>query len=187
MACIFCNQDVQATRKEEKKMYVWICTREPNCNLTCYNVQYFCIVFDLWTFMPIEIFDLVDLVCYPRCRALPFTTHPGLSSLWPPSCCFRWNTGQMCAFILLRDSSLWRRKCGASTELMYQGVIKTLGPVSVWSGVPCKVTEAPLFLFCIKSNFSPIYMIFGWDGTTTRPERNLWKCLICFWLPVGHI
>ncbi len=56
MACIFCNQDVQ-TARSKRKMYVWTCTKENlSCNLSCYNVQYVCIVFNWGTFMQKETF-----------------------------------------------------------------------------------------------------------------------------------
>lgn len=37
--------------RAKRKMYVWTCTKENlSCNLTCYNVQYVCIVFDWGNF-----------------------------------------------------------------------------------------------------------------------------------------
>lgn len=65
-------------------MYVWICKKEKkkkkgnlSCNLTCYNVQYVCIVFDGGTFMQNEtlvvriyIFDPSLFLC-----AIPDPSH----------------------------------------------------------------------------------------------------------------
>lgn len=65
-------------RPEElkRKMYLWTCTKENlSCNLTCYNVQYVCIVFDwgnfyaewdLLFFCCTYISDPVLLLCHPR-------------------------------------------------------------------------------------------------------------------------
>lgn len=65
MACIFCNQDVQ-TLRAKRKMYVWTCKKENlSCNLTCYNVQYVCIVFDWGTFMENEPFVFSHLHFWP--------------------------------------------------------------------------------------------------------------------------
>lgn len=135
MACIFCNQDVQTTRAKEK-MYVWTCTKETlRCNLTCYNVQYNCIAFDLGNFYAETNFQLLHLhfwssplMCHPR----PLFTSASLLQFNLQ------NTWQMCShavlcydLIQLYVSSWWRSQYGASTELMFNWVMKTSGFVLV--------------------------------------------------------
>lgn len=81
MACIFCNQDVQ-TLRAKRKMYVWTCTKEnPSCNLTCYNVQYVCIVLDWGTFMKNELLFFRTYISDPYLYCAISDLHSVLFSL----------------------------------------------------------------------------------------------------------
>lgn len=138
MACIFCNQDVQTTRAKEK-MYVWTCTKETlRCNLTCYNVQYNCIAFDLGNFYAETNFQVLHLhfwssplMCHPR----PLFTSASLSQLHLQ------NTWQMCShdvlcydLIQLYASSCWRsHRLNWCLIEWWKPQRLFWAPVSVWS------------------------------------------------------
>lgn len=109
MACIFCNQDVQ-TARSKRKMYVWTCTKENlSCNLSCYNVQYVCIVFNWGTFMQKECFVSshrhfwsVLLLCHPRFLLF--------CSFQPPCHSFKFEITDRCVTmlsVLCFDSTVW--------------------------------------------------------------------------------
>lgn len=136
MACIFCNQDVQ-TLRAKRKMYVWTCTKgKMSCNLTCYNVQYVCIVFDWGNFyaerhlfslfstptfliqtftVPSQIFAVCS--CLPPCRSFMLQQ---LADVQP---CF------LCYGLIQPCCSSWlRSQNGVSTKLIRYGVMEKLRP-----------------------------------------------------------
>lgn len=134
MACIFCNQMYRSQELKDRCMYVWICTKgNLSCNLTCYNVQYVCIVFDWGNFYA------EWNICFSHLHfwSLPFLCHPRsflyvnsaflsllklkqLAHVQPCSLCYD--------SIQLYGSSWWSRY-GASTKLKLYGVMKPSGLV----------------------------------------------------------
>ena len=135
MACIFCNWDVQ-TARAKREMYVWTCTKENlSCNLTCYNVQYVCIVFDWGNFYAERKFCF-----FAPTFLIPTVTVPSqivaVCSLQPPCCILSWNNWQMCSLAVC--AMIWfscvarggeGSQCDALTKLKLYGVVKNSGLV----------------------------------------------------------
>lgn len=166
-------------------MYVWTCTKENlSCNLTCYNVQNVCIVFDWGNFYAERN---IWFICTHISDLYLYCVIPDLCSLRPPGRCLKCKTTGRCAAllsVLWFDSAVWLIVVEVTTKLMFYGVMTYSGLVhSCFSlKLPYIVTEAMLLLFCIKSYFSSIKLGDIWVRQQHQPYYVLFNLCLNMWL-----
>ncbi len=174
--------------RAKRKMYVWTCTKDDlSCNLTCYNVQYVCIVFDWGNFYAERNLCFFAPTFLIRTFTVPSQIF-AVCSLQPPCRSLSWNNWLMCshAFCVMIWFSCMAHVGGGPNVVHQlnwffmewwktQALLYT--PVSVWSCFTL-VTKAMLLLFCIKSNFSSFKLGDIWISQNLIWEKPTLLCLV---------